>query len=119
MTVTSPVITLQVRDDDTVLEPYKLRVLLPQLRVVPGQVIDSYRLLLDDFQRPREQLLSGRPAGGRRPGTIRACQNPGRRSHEPQQTLSSPANHAPRPACQPPATQDSAPAVTGIAKTYR
>ena len=80
--------------------PGQLRVLLPQLRVLPGQVIDSYRLLLDDFQRPRQQLLSGRSAGERRPGTIRACQNPGRRSHEPQQTLSSPANHAPRPACR-------------------
>src|SRR5271165_3408999 len=81
-------------------DPGQLRVLLPQLRVLPGQVIDSYRLLLDDFQRPREQLLSGRSAGGQRPGTIRARQNPGPRSHEPQQTLPSPANHAPRPACR-------------------
>jgi hypothetical protein len=61
---------------------------LPQLRVLPGQLIDSRRLPINDSQRPRQQLLRGRPAGGRRPGTIPVRQNPSRRSHEPQQTLS-------------------------------
>ena len=101
------------------VDPGQLRVLLPLLRVLPGQLIDSCRLLINDFQRPRQQLLSGQPAGERRPGTVRACQNPGCRSHGPQQTLSSPANpRTPPGVSQPSATQDSAATVTGFAKTY-
>ena len=101
------------------VDPGQLRVLLPLLRVLPGQLIDPRRLLINDFQRPRQQLLSGRPAGGRRPGTVRVCQDPGRRSHGSQQTPPSPANpRTPPGVSQPPATQDPAATVTGFAKTY-
>ena len=76
-----------------VTDPDQLRVPLPQFPDLRG-------LLLDDLQRPHQQFLSGCSARRRRPCTVRICQNTGHRSHEPQQTPPSPANHAPRPACR-------------------
>ena len=77
------------------VDPDQLSVLLPQLPDLQGLLLDLHRLLLDDLQRPRQPFLSRRTARRRRPGTARDRQNPCRRSHEPQQTLPSQANHAP------------------------
>ena len=74
-------------------DPDQLRVLLPQLPDLPGLLLDLRRLLLDDLQRTCQQPLSGRSARRRRPGTARARQNTGHRSHEPQETPSARRRH--------------------------
>jgi hypothetical protein len=40
------------------VHPHQLRVLLPELRVLPGQLIDPRRLPVNDLQRPCQQFLS-------------------------------------------------------------
>ena len=86
---------------------------------LPTACITEILARLRDLPGPRQQLLSGRPAGGRRPGAIHVCQNPGHRSHEPTaNTVVTGKSRTPPGVSQPSATQDSAATVTGFAKTY-